>query len=80
MTRAVTNGGACCPAVQAGHAVHEDEAARTAELLRAFAHRFRMGEPKGPIPLPARRAGPPVLPIAAGPASGGDAPATARAL
>jgi hypothetical protein len=66
--------------VQAGHAVHEDEAARTAELLRGFAHRFRMGEPKGPVPLPARGAGPPVLPIAAGPASGGEALAAAKAM
>ncbi len=50
--------------MQAGHAVH----------------RFRMGEPKGPVPLPARGAGPPVLPIAAGPASGGEALAAAKAM
>ena len=49
--------------------MHEDEAARTAELLRNFARRFRAGEPKGPIPLPARDAGPPMLPQAVGPAA-----------
>ena len=50
--------------------MHEDEAERTAELLRNFARRFRVGEPKGPVPLPARDAGPPVLPQAVGPAAG----------
>ncbi|KAK9838122.1 hypothetical protein WJX81_002596 [Elliptochloris bilobata] len=55
---------------QAGHAVHEDESQRTAELLQNFTRRFRVGEPKGPIPLPARAAGPPVLPQAVGPAAG----------
>jgi len=31
--------------LQAGHAVHEDEADRTAELLLEFVKRFRIGEP-----------------------------------
>lgn len=36
--------------LQAGHAVHEDEADRTAEILLAFLKRFRVGQP---LPKPA---------------------------
>ncbi|BDA49543.1 Protein phosphatase methylesterase 1 [Coccomyxa sp. Obi] len=51
---------------QAGHAIHEDEPARTAEVLLNFLQRFRVGEPKVPIPRPANAGI--ALPIAAGPA------------
>jgi protein phosphatase methylesterase 1 len=50
----------------AGHAIQEDEPAKTAEHLAAFLHRFRVGEPPMAIP----RAAPgvrPVLPVVAGP-------------
>lgn len=52
---------------QAGHAVHEDQSAKTAEVIASFIQRFRVGLPKMQIP----RAGDGatrVLPVAAGPA------------
>ncbi|GBF94379.1 phosphatase methylesterase [Raphidocelis subcapitata] len=50
----------------AGHAIQEDEPAKTAEHLAAFLHRFRVGEP--PLALPRAPPGAPrVLPVAAGP-------------
>jgi hypothetical protein len=51
---------------QAGHAIQEDEPARTAEVLLNFLQRFRIGQPKQAIPCPA--AAGIVLPVAAGPA------------
>ena len=51
--------------VQAGHAIQEDEPARTAEVLLNFLQRFRIGQPKQAIPRPA--AAGIVLPVAAGP-------------
>ena len=55
-----------CGAMQAGHAIHEDEPARTAQALLSFLQRFRIGEAKLPIPRPAGAGV--VLPVAAGPA------------
>ena len=52
--------------LQAGHAVHEDQDQRTAEVISTFIQRFRIGQPKMLIPR-ATFAGPPVLPIAAVP-------------
>ncbi|DBA69992.1 TPA: hypothetical protein ACH3X2_012343 [Trebouxia sp. C0005] len=52
---------------QAGHAVHEDEYQRSAEVIANFMQRFRVGQPKMAIPK-ASIAGSPVLPIIAGPA------------
>lgn len=52
---------------QAGHAVHEDQHQRSAEVIANFIQRFRIGQPKMVIPK-ASGAGPPVLPIVAGPA------------
>lgn len=51
----------------AGHAIHEDEAGRTADQLLQFLKRFRVGEP--PLTFPPRAAPGvrPVLPIPAGP-------------
>ncbi|KAG2499014.1 hypothetical protein HYH03_003200 [Edaphochlamys debaryana] len=50
----------------AGHAIHEDEADRTADHLLAFLRRFRVGE--GPLTFPKAPAGTrPVLPVVAGP-------------
>ena len=50
---------------QAGHAIHEDEPGRTAEVLLNFLQRFQIGQPKRPIP---RRGDVGiVLPVAAGP-------------
>ena len=54
--------------MQAGHAIHEDEPARTAQVLLGFLQRFRVGEPKLPIPRPAGAGI--SLPVAAGPACG----------
>ncbi len=53
--------------LQAGHAVHEDQYQRSAEVIANFMQRFRIGQPKMAIPK-ASVAGPPVLPIVAGPA------------
>jgi hypothetical protein len=53
--------------LQAGHAVHEDQYQRLAEVIANFMQRFRIGQPKMAIPK-AGVAGPPVLPIVAGPA------------
>ncbi len=53
--------------MQAGHAVHEDQYQRSAEVIANFMQRFRIGQPKMAIPK-ASVAGPPVLPIVAGPA------------
>ena len=53
--------------LQAGHAVHEDQHQRSAEVIANFIQRFRIGQPKMVIPK-ASGAGPPVLPIVAGPA------------
>ena len=54
----------CC--AQAGHAIHEDEPGRTAEVLLNFLQRFQIGQAKTPIP---RRGDVGiVLPVAAGPA------------
>lgn len=52
--------------VQAGHAVQEDEAGRVAEALLNMVRRFRIGEPKVPIPRPS--GAPVVLPVPVGPA------------
>ncbi|DBA73372.1 TPA: hypothetical protein ACH3X1_011416 [Trebouxia sp. C0004] len=52
---------------QAGHAVHEDQYQQTAEVIANFMQRFRIGQPRMTIPK-ASVAGPPVLPIVAGPA------------
>ncbi|KAG1657012.1 hypothetical protein FOA52_012013 [Chlamydomonas sp. UWO 241] len=50
----------------AGHAVHEDEAARAADALSGFMTRFRVGLP--PVALPRHQAGTErVLPVVAGP-------------
>ena len=35
--------------MQAGHAVHEDEAEKTADVLLHFIQRFKVGQPKVPI-------------------------------
>lgn len=51
---------------QAGHAVHEDQSERTADVIATFIQRFRIGQPKMVIPK-ADNAGPPVLPLPAGP-------------
>lgn len=51
---------------QAGHAVHEDQSERTADVIATFIQRFRIGQPKMAIPK-ANNAGPPVLPVPAGP-------------
>ena len=53
---------------EAGHAVHEDQHARTADVIATFIQRFRIGQPKVAIPK-ANNAGLPVLPIPAGPIS-----------
>ena len=53
--------------LQAGHAVHEDQYQRSAEVIANFMQRFRIGQPMMAIPK-ASAAGPPVLPIVAGPA------------
>lgn len=52
--------------VQAGHAIQEDEAQRTAEVLLNVLQRFQIGEPKKPIPRRGNVGT--VLPVAAGPA------------
>jgi protein phosphatase methylesterase 1 len=52
--------------MQAGHAIHEDEPAQTAQVILNFLQRFRIGQPKMPIPRPAGAGV--VLPVAAGPA------------
>lgn len=54
------------PVSQAGHAVHEDEAARTAQVLLDFIARFRIGLPIVPVPRAAPGV-PRVLPVATGP-------------
>ena len=51
---------------QAGHAVHEDQSERTADVIAKFMQRFRIGQPKMAIPR-ANNAELPVLPLAAGP-------------
>lgn len=51
---------------QAGHAVHEDQSKSTADVVATFIQRFRIGQPKMAIPK-ATNAGPPVLPLPAGP-------------
>jgi protein phosphatase methylesterase 1 len=51
----------------AGHAIQEDEAVKTAELMLQFLQRFRIGLP--PLQFPKAPAGTkPVLPLVAGPA------------
>jgi protein phosphatase methylesterase 1 len=50
----------------AGHAVHEDEAAKTADSLLQFATRFRIGE--APMQFPRAPGARQVLPVVAGPA------------
>jgi hypothetical protein len=53
-------------AVAANCALQEDEAAKTAEYLQQFLHRFRVGEP--PMVIPRARPGvTPVLPVVGGP-------------
>jgi protein phosphatase methylesterase 1 len=50
----------------AGHAIQEDEPDKTAEHVRQFLQRFRIGEP--PLTFPKASPGVrPVLPIVAGP-------------
>ena len=51
---------------QAGHAVHEDQSERAADVIATFIQRFRIGQPRMAIPK-ATNAGPPVLPLPAGP-------------
>lgn len=51
--------------MQAGHAIHEDEPKRTADVLLNFLQRFQIGQPKTPIPR--RGDVGVVLPVAAGP-------------
>ena len=53
--------------MQAGHAVHEDQHERTAEVVASFLQRFRIGLPKMQIPRAGQGANR-VLPIVAGPA------------
>ena len=52
--------------LQAGHAVHEDQYLRTAEVIASFMQRFRIGLPKMQIPT-AGHGATRVLPVAAGP-------------
>ena len=51
---------------QAGHAVHEDQSERTADVIATFMQRFRIGQPKMVFPK-ANNPGLPVLPLPAGP-------------
>ena len=52
--------------VQAGHAVHEDQHERTAEVVASFLQRFRVGLPRMQIPR-AGEGATRVLPVAVGP-------------
>lgn len=53
--------------MQAGHAVHEDQHEKTAEVVANFIQRFRIGLPKMQIPK-AGEGSTRVLPVAVGPA------------
>ncbi len=57
----------CWYRLQAGHAVHEDEPTKTAQVILNFIARFRIGQPKPALPHAVFGLSP-VLPQAAGPA------------